>query len=145
MANGYIGKISAVVTANTSDLSRKLQGAVKDVDRFAQTLNRSVSASAQQATASLEKIFTPLQRLERKLQTALQLNLRTDDEVRKIQQLVSVAEGINKPLERASGAFSKLSLEVLLNLPNVKDLHTRFSLGEVKADAALPLSHLKAR
>jgi DNA-binding Lrp family transcriptional regulator len=41
-------------------------------------------------------------------------------------------------------AFSKLSLEVLLNLPNVKDLHTRFSLGEVKADAALPLSHLRA-
>lgn len=112
MANGYIGKISAVVTANTSDLSRKLQGAVKDVDRFANSLNRSVSASAQQATASLEKIFTPLQRLERKLQTALQLNLRTDDEVRKIQQLVGVAEGINKPLERAAGSFSKLSLEV---------------------------------
>jgi len=112
MANGYIGKISAVVTANTSDLSRKLQGAVKDVDRFAQTLNRAVSASAQQATASLEKIFTPLQRLERKLQAALQLNLRTDDEVRKIQSLVSVAEQINKPLERAAGSFSKLSLEV---------------------------------
>jgi len=112
MANGYIGKISAVVTANTSDLSRKLQGAVKDVDRFANTLNRSVAASAQQATSSLEKIFTPLQRLERKLQTALQLNLRTDDEVRKIQSLVSVADQINKPLERAAGSFSKLSLEV---------------------------------
>jgi Lrp/AsnC family leucine-responsive transcriptional regulator len=40
-------------------------------------------------------------------------------------------------------AFSKFSLEVLLNLPNVKDLHTSFSLGEVKAGAALPLSHLK--
>src|SRR3954471_14342133 len=40
-------------------------------------------------------------------------------------------------------AFSKFSLEVLLNLPNVKDLHTSFSLGEVKAGAALPLSHLR--
>ena len=29
------------------------------------------------------------------------------------------------------------------NLPNVKDLHTSFSLGEVKASAALPLSHLQ--
>jgi hypothetical protein len=28
---------------------------------------------------------------------------------------------------------------VLLNLPNVKDLHTSFSLGEVKAGGALPL------
>ena len=41
-------------------------------------------------------------------------------------------------------AFSKLSLDVLLNLPHVKDLHTSFSLGEVKAGAALPLAHLRA-
>ncbi|HEX6705137.1 MAG TPA: Lrp/AsnC family transcriptional regulator [Albitalea sp.] len=40
-------------------------------------------------------------------------------------------------------AFSRLSLETLLNLPNVKDLHTSFSLGEVKAGGALPLGHLK--
>ncbi|MEO7336815.1 MAG: Lrp/AsnC family transcriptional regulator [Caldimonas sp.] len=39
-------------------------------------------------------------------------------------------------------AFSRFSLDVLLNLPNVKDLHTSFSLGEVKASAALPLTHL---
>jgi len=39
-------------------------------------------------------------------------------------------------------AFSRFSLDTLLNLPNVKDLHTSFSLGEVKAGAALPLSHL---
>ena len=41
-------------------------------------------------------------------------------------------------------AFSRLSLETLLNLPNVKDLHTSFSLGEVKAGGALPLTHLKS-
>src|SRR5436853_5292907 len=40
-------------------------------------------------------------------------------------------------------AFSRLSLDTLLNLPNVKDLHTSFSLGEVKAGAALPLGHLR--
>ena len=39
-------------------------------------------------------------------------------------------------------AFSRFSQGVLLNLPNVKDLHTRFSLGEVKAGGALPLGHL---
>jgi Lrp/AsnC family transcriptional regulator, leucine-responsive regulatory protein len=39
-------------------------------------------------------------------------------------------------------AFSRLSLETLLNLPNVKDLHTSFSLGEVKTGGALPLGHL---
>jgi DNA-binding Lrp family transcriptional regulator len=40
--------------------------------------------------------------------------------------------------------FSRFTREVLLNLPNVKDLHTSFSLGEVKAAGALPLSHLSA-
>ena len=39
-------------------------------------------------------------------------------------------------------AFSKFTLDTLLTLPHVKDVHTRFSLGEVKAGAALPLGHL---
>jgi len=39
-------------------------------------------------------------------------------------------------------AFSRFSLDTLLNLPHVKNLHTSFSLGEVKAGAALPLAHL---
>ena len=38
--------------------------------------------------------------------------------------------------------FSRFAREVLINLPNVKDLHTSFSLGEVKAAGALTLSHL---
>jgi Lrp/AsnC family transcriptional regulator, leucine-responsive regulatory protein len=40
-------------------------------------------------------------------------------------------------------AFSRLAMDVLFKLPNVKDLHTSFSLGEVKAGAALPLAHLQ--
>ena len=39
-------------------------------------------------------------------------------------------------------SFSRFALQHLLNLPNVKDLHTSFSLGEVKASHALPLDHL---
>ena len=39
-------------------------------------------------------------------------------------------------------AFSRWSMATLFKLPNVKDLHTSFSLGEVKAGAALPLTHL---
>jgi Lrp/AsnC family leucine-responsive transcriptional regulator len=40
-------------------------------------------------------------------------------------------------------AFSRFALDVLLNLPHVKDLHTSFSLGEVKSGGALPLGHLR--
>ena len=39
--------------------------------------------------------------------------------------------------------FSRFALNSLMHLPNVKDLHTSFSLGEVKAGAALPLAHLR--
>ncbi|MDE2080694.1 MAG: Lrp/AsnC family transcriptional regulator [Burkholderiales bacterium] len=42
-------------------------------------------------------------------------------------------------------AYARWSMETLFKLPNVKDLHTSFSLGEVKAGAALPLAHLVPR
>jgi len=48
-------------------------------------------------------------------------------------------------VSRDLDSFSAFARQVLLNLPNVKDLHTRFSLGEVKAGSALPLSHLFAK
>jgi DNA-binding Lrp family transcriptional regulator len=41
-------------------------------------------------------------------------------------------------------AFSRFSINTLLKLPNVKDIHTSFSLGEVKASGVLPLGHLDA-
>ncbi len=40
---------------------------------------------------------------------------------------------------RDLNSFSEFARTVLLNLPNVKDLQTSFSLGEVKASGALPL------
>jgi len=39
-------------------------------------------------------------------------------------------------------SFSRFALQRLINLPNVKDLHTSFSLGEVKAGAPLPLTRV---
>ena len=39
-------------------------------------------------------------------------------------------------------SFSRLARESLINLPHIKDLHTSFSLGEVKDSSALPLGHL---
>lgn len=40
-------------------------------------------------------------------------------------------------------AYSRWTIHQLFKLPNVKDIHTSFSLGEVKAGAALPLGHLQ--
>ena len=46
-------------------------------------------------------------------------------------------------VSRDLNTFSQFAREVLINLPHVKDLHTSFSLGEVKASGALPLTHLE--
>ena len=40
-------------------------------------------------------------------------------------------------------AYSRWAMDTLFKLPNVKDIHTSFSLGEVKSGAALPLGHLR--
>jgi DNA-binding Lrp family transcriptional regulator len=39
-------------------------------------------------------------------------------------------------------AYSRWTMDTLFKLPNVKDIHTSFSIGEVKTGGALPLSHL---
>jgi Lrp/AsnC family leucine-responsive transcriptional regulator len=47
-------------------------------------------------------------------------------------------------VSRDLDTFSHFARTVLINLPNVKDLHTSFSLGEVKASTSWPLSQLAA-
>ncbi|WP_140627392.1 Lrp/AsnC family transcriptional regulator [Methylibium rhizosphaerae] len=42
-------------------------------------------------------------------------------------------------------AYARWSMDTLFKLPNVKDLHTSFSLGEVKGSGVLPLGHLEGR
>jgi hypothetical protein len=110
-ANGYIGKISAVVTANTSAFSRQLANAGKSVNAFENTLNSSLTRASNNAQGSLQKIFTQFQQLEGRLKTAVDLNLRTDGQAGAIRAITQVAEQLNRPLERAQKQFSALSLE----------------------------------
>lgn len=76
---------------------------------------------------------------------------KLEDAIRKIPEVVSChyisGSGTFKlqVVSRDLNHFSQFAREVLLNLPNVKDLHTSFSLGEVKSASALPLSHLLAK
>ncbi|MBC5763605.1 Lrp/AsnC family transcriptional regulator [Ramlibacter albus] len=71
-----------------------------------------------------------------------------EEAIRKIPEIVSChyISGAGtfelQVVARDLEAFSVLARKVLINLPNVKDLHTSFSLGEVKASSELPLAHL---
>src|SRR3954469_9598403 len=72
-----------------------------------------------------------------------------EEAIRKIPEIVSchyISGAGTFELQVVSSdlnAFSQFARQVLINLPNVKDLHTSFSLGEVKASSALPLRHLE--
>ena len=73
-----------------------------------------------------------------------------EDAIRKLPEVVSChyISGAGtfelQVVSRDLDSFAQFAREVLINLPNVKDLHTSFSLGEVKESSALPLRHLKA-
>ena len=86
----------------------------------------------------------------------LDADRNTGDVTRKLEEAIgSIPEVVSCHYISGSGtfelqvvsqdlsSFSTFAREVLLNLPHVKDLHTSFSLGEVKAAGALPLSHLE--
>jgi hypothetical protein len=131
MANGYIGKISALVTASTADLSRKLQGSTRDVDRFARSIQSQIAGASRSAQASLGGIFTPLQRIQRALDISGRsgLNLLKPGQLQEIQRAVSVAEGINKPLAAATRQFQGLSSEVQAQFLPALDLAQRRVAG----------------
>lgn len=74
-----------------------------------------------------------------------------EDAIRKLPEVVSChyISGAGtfelQVVSRDLDNFAQFAREVLINLPNVKDLHTSFSLGEVKESSALPLGHLQQR
>jgi Lrp/AsnC family transcriptional regulator, leucine-responsive regulatory protein len=72
-----------------------------------------------------------------------------EDAIRQIPEIVSChyISGAGtfelQVVSRDLDTFSQFARKVLINLPNVKDIHTSFSLGEVKASSSWPLAHLK--
>ena len=82
------------------------------------------------------------------LRNTAELTREMEEAIRNIPEIVSChyISGAGtfelQVVSRDLDTFSQFARKVLLNLPNVKDLHTSFSLGEVKASSAQPLGHL---
>jgi hypothetical protein len=120
MANGYLGKISAVVSANTADFQSKLNAAAKDVQKFASSMQGSLTSAQAGSSSALRGIYTDAQKLERAL-TAIstrKLSFRgfadkdINTAVGRMQALYSATEQINKPLASAAKAFGRLPAEI---------------------------------
>jgi hypothetical protein len=115
--SGYIGKIAAIVTANTSDFTAKLAGSKNELKTFAGSIQSTISSASNRAGNSFNAIFTPLQKLTRALDAGLRAPLELVDilEVRKLQTLVSLSEGLAKPLAGATRQFEQLSQQAQAN------------------------------
>src|SRR6185436_4300496 len=72
-----------------------------------------------------------------------------EEAIRKIPQIVSchyisgAGTFERQVVSQDVDTFAQFAREVLINLPNVKDIHTSFSLGEVKASSSWQLAHLR--
>ena len=123
MAKAYLGKISALVTANTSDFNNKLNASAKEVRSFAASMQSSLSRAQSNATASLRGIYTEAQKLERALKAASSLRLsfkgfdasqfkNIGEAADQMRRIASAAELVYKPLQSAAKATESLSNEV---------------------------------
>jgi len=72
---GYLGKISAIVTANTGDFKPKLDAAASEVQKFSRTVQSNLTSASSGASKAFEGIYTPLQKMERALQAAASMKL----------------------------------------------------------------------
>lgn len=70
MASGYLGKISAIVSANTAGYVRSLNEAAKETKGFAKTVQSDITRASNEAKRAFDSMYTPLQRVQRALQAA---------------------------------------------------------------------------
>lgn len=75
MAKAYLGKISALVTANTTDFNNKLNASANELRNFAKSVQSNITRTTQDANRAFSAILTPLQKFEASLRAASSMRL----------------------------------------------------------------------
>jgi hypothetical protein len=125
MAKAYLGKISALVTANTSDFNSKLNASAKEVRSFASAMQSSLTQAEQAASTSLRGIYTESQKVSRALQAVASQRLSfkgfdtstfasLGQAVEQFKKIQNAAVQVNEPLSAAARTIEKLSASVQL-------------------------------
>lgn len=112
----YLGKISALVTVNTGDFAPKLNAAAKEVAGFARSVERNIGSSMQQATRSLDSIYTPLQRFERSLRAASSMKLSFSGFAGAIKDIDTLKQRLT--------SLNQRQIDVILKTAGLKDVKT---------------------
>ena len=103
----YLGKISAVVTANTADFTNKLNSAAGTVRKFAGEVQSNITGAMKGADLAFKSVLTPLQKLEASLKAASSMKLSfkgVDGAIRDI-------EGLKARMQTLKGTSVKLVLD----------------------------------
>jgi hypothetical protein len=136
MAQGYLGKISAIVSANTGDYVRKLNESAGVTRSFAKTIEQTLTSASREATKSLQGIYTPLQQFERALRAAASQKLSFkgfDGAIQTVEQLKQRLATIRSEdvdiVVRASGLKTLTDLRVAINDISSRDLDLFRNVG----------------
>ena len=104
---GYLGKISAVVTANTADFTGKLNSAAGTVRKFAGEVQGNITRAMSESDRAFKSVLTPLQTLQSSLKAASSIGLNFkgfDGAIRDI-------EGLKARMQTLKGPNLKLVLD----------------------------------
>lgn len=123
MAKAYLGKISALVTANTSDFNSKLNASAKEVRSFASAMESSLKSAERSAATSLRGIYTESQKVSRALQAVASQRLEfkgfdkstfssLGQAVEQFKRIQRAASEVNAPLGSAARTIERLSASV---------------------------------
>ena len=145
-----LGELQADARLTNTELAQRVGLSAASCWRRGRALEESGFIKGYRAEIDRHKIglgVLAFVRLDANRNTA-ELTREMEEAIRKIPEIVSChfISGAGtfelQVVSRDLDTFSQFARTVLLNLPNVKDLHTSFSLGEVKASSSLPLRHL---
>jgi hypothetical protein len=124
---GYLGKISAVVAANTGDYVRKLNDSASRTKSFANEISGDLRRASTEINKSISSILTPLQRYERAIQNAAAQKLS----FRGFDGAIATVEQLRKTI--ASLSDRPTEVEFIVRQSGLKNIEqVRQVLGDLK-------------
>jgi hypothetical protein len=124
---GYLGKISAVVAANTGDYVRKLNDSASRTKSFANEISGDLRRASSDINKSISSILTPLQRYERAIQNAAAQKLS----FRGFDGAIATVEQLRKTI--ASLSDRPAEVEFVVRQSGLKNIEqVRQVLGDLK-------------
>lgn len=138
MARGYLGKISAVISANTGQFRRGVNEAAQETRNFARSVEQTLRRASSDATKSLQSILTPIQQVQASLRAAGEQGLRFrgfQGAIRDVnelkQRLTSLSDQDVRLVLQISGAERITDLQQQLRAINDRDIRIVTRVGGV--------------